>query len=108
MTTLPPSKPLEAGKILNGKRILSGALGLAAALAWNDAIKAAVDAVFPGNKKGSLKALFVYALAVTLIVIGMIAVANAAARHSETVSQAAKSVLKFGSIAPPGRLPAAA
>ncbi len=44
-----------------------GALGLVAGLAWNEAIKAAIDYLFPLNKDG-LAAKFLYALVITLVV----------------------------------------
>jgi len=43
------------------------ALGLVAGLAWNDAIKSAIAAVFPASGNGII-AQFVYAFLVTLMV----------------------------------------
>jgi len=44
------------------------ALGLIASLAWNDAMKAVVEHVFP-NRKDTVLASFIYAIFVTLIVV---------------------------------------
>ncbi len=44
------------------------ALGLVAGLAWNEAVRALIEAVFPGDTN-SLLAKFVYAVAVSIIVI---------------------------------------
>lgn len=49
------------------KYVLAG-LGLVAGLAWNDAIKAAIDYFFPGEK-GTIMAKFFYAAAVTLVLV---------------------------------------
>lgn len=53
-----------------GKTIgyVSAALGLVAGLAWNDAIKSAIEAVFPLGT-GSIWAKFIYALLVTVAVV---------------------------------------
>lgn len=47
---------------------ITGALGLVAGLAWNDAIRALIDAVFPVDKS-NLWIKFIYAAIVTLIVV---------------------------------------
>lgn len=44
------------------------ALGFVAGLAWNDAIKALIDSLFPLGKD-SLPARFIYAVAVTIVVV---------------------------------------
>lgn len=44
------------------------ALGLVAGLAWNDAIKSAIEYFFPQDQN-SLKAKIIYALIITLIVV---------------------------------------
>lgn len=44
------------------------AFGFVAGLAWNDAIKALIEEVFPANE-GNLTAKFVYAFGVTLILV---------------------------------------
>jgi hypothetical protein len=59
--------------------LASAALGLVAALAWNDAIKAAMKEVL-GESEG-VGALFVYAIVATLIaVLVVLGLANAAAK----------------------------
>lgn len=47
---------------------LTGAFGLVAALAWNDAVKALIDYFYPASKGGDLGPKFLYAIVVTLIV----------------------------------------
>lgn len=47
---------------------ISAGFGVVAALAWNDAIKALIQYLFPMDKN-SLLAKFIYAFAVTLIVV---------------------------------------
>jgi hypothetical protein len=44
------------------------ALGLVAGLAWNDAIKAAIEYFFPFNAQG-LTAKFIYAVVVTIVIV---------------------------------------
>lgn len=83
--------------VLNGKTILSGSLGLAAVLAWNDAVKASVDALFPINKRGGAKAMFVYAASVTVLVIIAVAAINRAAHHVSKFRARAKG----GEVPPP-------
>ena len=59
--------------------LASAALGLVAALAWNDAIKALIKEVL--GEGDSLGALFMYAVLATVIAIGVLLVlANLAAR----------------------------
>ena len=47
--------------------LATAGFGLVAALAWNDAIKAIFDAIFP--QAGNLAAKIVYAIVVTIIVV---------------------------------------
>lgn len=47
---------------------LTGAFGLVAALAWNDAVKAAIDYFYPPTQGSGLGPKFLYAIIVTIIV----------------------------------------
>lgn len=47
---------------------VTGGLGLVAGLAWNDAIKAAIEYLFPLDKD-SVPAKFIYAVVISLVVI---------------------------------------
>lgn len=47
---------------------ITAALGLVAGLAWNDAIKALIEAIFP-LQRNSVPAKFVYAVLITLVVV---------------------------------------
>lgn len=47
---------------------VTGALGLVAGLAWNEAIKALIEVAFPLGKD-TLLAKFVYAIIVTIVVV---------------------------------------
>ncbi len=47
---------------------LTGAFGLVAALAWNDAVRAAIDYFYPPSKGGDIGPKFVYAIIITIIV----------------------------------------
>lgn len=47
--------------------LLIGGLGLVAALAWNDAVRAMFDAFFP--QRGGIIAKFVYAVLVTVVIV---------------------------------------
>lgn len=47
---------------------LTAALGLVAALAWNDAIRALINRIFP-VEKNNLLAMFIYAAFVTFVVV---------------------------------------
>lgn len=44
------------------------ALGLVAGLAWNDAVKSAIEHFFPAEK-GGISAKFIYATLITLVVV---------------------------------------
>lgn len=44
------------------------ALGLVAGLAWNDAVKAMIEYLFPAQKN-TLQAKFIYALIITMVVV---------------------------------------
>lgn len=47
---------------------ITGGLGLVAGLAWNDAIKALIDYLFPLDKNG-IAAKFIYAVLISVIVV---------------------------------------
>lgn len=47
---------------------ISAALGLVAGLAWNDAIKALIDSIYP-NSGGGVAAKFIYAGIVTIAIV---------------------------------------
>lgn len=47
---------------------LTAAFGFVAGLAWNEAIKGLIDALFP-NGTNSLLAKFIYAIGITVIVV---------------------------------------
>lgn len=49
-------------------RYVTAGLGLVAGLAWNDAIKAAIEVAFP-LEKNSVTAKFIYAVIITLVVV---------------------------------------
>ena len=69
-----PERIKEESKIMKTEfsdRIIGfivGALSLVAGLAWNDAIKALLDYLFPLQKDGIL-AKFVYAVIISLVVV---------------------------------------
>lgn len=60
----------ESAKEIRTKTVtyISTALGLVAGLAWNDAIKAAIDTLFPFSKD-AIAIKFLYAVIVTLAVV---------------------------------------
>ncbi len=49
--------------------LASAGFGVMAALAWNEAIKAAVTALFPESNTGKVTSLFTYAVIVTTIAV---------------------------------------
>ena len=55
------------GYSLDVAGLVSGALSLVAALAWNEAAKKGIAAAYPFSEKDSVKATFAYAITVTLI-----------------------------------------
>ncbi|MDO8594821.1 MAG: DUF5654 family protein [bacterium] len=73
---MPPvlDKFKQEGKALNKEvrertlGFVTGGLGLVAGLAWNDAIKALIDYLFPLDKNG-IAAKFIYAVVISLVVI---------------------------------------
>ena len=50
------------------KGYIIAAFGLVAALAWNDAVKSLIEYFFP-NKDNSILLKFIYALALTVVII---------------------------------------
>ncbi|MDP3963290.1 MAG: DUF5654 family protein [bacterium] len=48
---------------------ITAALGLVAGLAWNEAIKGLIEFFFPITGQGSLVAKFLYAIAITIVVV---------------------------------------
>ena len=62
---------------------VSTALGLVAGLAWNDAIKALIDLLFPFSKN-ALAAKFLYAILITLVVVLLIQKLEGISRAPET------------------------
>lgn len=63
------------------------AFGLVAGLAWNDAIKALIEYVFPADQAGdTLKAKFAYALAITVVVVVVSGYLARLSRKSESAS----------------------
>ncbi len=49
--------------------LITAAFGLVAALAWNEAIKTSIAAIFPAGGDGELIGLFIYAIVVTILAI---------------------------------------
>lgn len=75
--TMPPvdfQKVKEEGKTLQKEMrertlgFITGGLGLVAGLAWNDAIKALIEYLFPLGKN-SIPAKFIYAALISVIVV---------------------------------------
>lgn len=48
---------------------IASGLGIVVGLSWNEAIKAFIDHLYPPSSDGSLSAKFVYAFALTVIVV---------------------------------------
>ena len=82
------------GEILDKfSQLITTALGLVAALAWNEAIQQLFRQVL-GEAGGALAAKFFYALVVTIIVIfATIAVSRAAERAKKREEESEKSLL---------------
>ena len=55
-------------QLINPFTIIAGSLSFVAGLAWNDAIQAGIDEYYPTSKK-SLKAKFIYALIITVMIV---------------------------------------
>ncbi len=53
----------------NFKLLLSYALGLVSALAWNDAIQSLIKSLFPKESVSSVLIKFIYAVVITLIAV---------------------------------------
>lgn len=49
--------------------LITGAMGLVAALAWNDAIRKLFERIFGTQGSGDITAMFVYAIVVTAAVV---------------------------------------
>lgn len=76
-----PSSPQQNTAAINPTALATGALGVTVALAWNDAVLTAIDAIFPRAADGrrAAAATAAYAVAVTLFVVAAAAVFNAVA-----------------------------
>jgi hypothetical protein len=61
------------GYSLDVAGLVSGALSLVAALAWNEAAKKGIAAAYPFSGNDSVKATFAYALTVTLAIVVLFA-----------------------------------
>lgn len=85
------------GEILDKfSQLITTALGLVAALAWNDAIQLLFNQLL-GDSGGALAAKFFYAFLVTLIVIfATIAVSRAAERAKKLEQERDKGILGLG------------
>jgi hypothetical protein len=85
------------GEILDKfSQLVTTALGLVAALAWNEAIQELFSQIF-GEAGGALAAKFFYAFLVTLIVIfATIAVSRAAERAKKLEEERSKGLLGLG------------
>ena len=85
------------GEILDKfSQLITTALGLVAALAWNEAIQQLFNQIF-GEADGALAAKFFYAFLVTLVVIfATIAVSRAAERAKKLEAEQNKGLLGLG------------
>jgi uncharacterized BrkB/YihY/UPF0761 family membrane protein len=85
------------GEILDKfSQLVTTALGLVAALAWNEAIQQLFNQIF-GEAGGALAAKFFYAFLVTLVVIfATIAVSRAAERAKKLEEERNKGLLGLG------------
>ncbi len=88
---------MQKGEILDkSSQLITTALGLVAALAWNDAIQT-VFQQFLGSAGGALAAKIFYAVLVTFIVIfATIAVSRAAERAKKLEEERDKGLLGLG------------
>jgi hypothetical protein len=85
------------GEVLDKfSELITTALGLVAALAWNEAIQQLFTQLF-GEAGGALAAKFFYAILVTLVVIfATMAVARAAERAKKLEAERDKGLLGLG------------
>ncbi len=60
------------------KNFVTAALGLVAALAWNDAIRTLIAQLFPEETKSALIGKFTYAFIITVLAVAMIYYLNKA------------------------------
>ena len=68
MTFIEMEKELGREAKDKAKGYVIAAFGLVAALAWNDAVKSLIEYFFP-NKDNSILLKFIYALALTVVII---------------------------------------
>lgn len=76
---------------ISPSKILSGAMGIAVALAWNDAVKSIINRIYPG---GGQTALVLYAIFVTIFVVAVVWAINAGNKIVQNVSDIRKEKLK--------------
>ena len=72
MDQVPQEKPKKSfAKSVRGQTsgYIDAAFGLVAGLAWNDAIKALIEALYPQGASGGITAKFVYAAIITVVVV---------------------------------------
>ncbi len=60
---------MSAGAKFSLPNVVAGALSLTAALAWNEAAKAGIDAIYPRPDEGSFLATLSYAVIVTILIV---------------------------------------
>jgi len=54
------------------KTLIGAALGLVTGLAWNDAISSTIKLIFPADNASSLILKFIYAISVTIFIVGFV------------------------------------
>lgn len=65
--------------------VVAGALTLTAALAWSEAAKSGIQSLYPEPYGNSFHATLVYAVIVTILIIGMFYILRAATRVANKV-----------------------
>lgn len=72
---------------INFTTLATGALSFTLALAWNNAVSKTIQSFFPPkSEKAAARATMIYALVVTIFVIGIVAIINGTRRivHNHT------------------------
>lgn len=101
----PEGRPRAPTPLISPTALATGALGVTVALAWNDAVLSAVDALFPRAVDGrrAAAATAAYAIVVTVFVAAAAATFNAvAARGAARAARPPPSASLPPAASPPG------
>lgn len=72
---------------LSAAKVFSGAMALAVALAWNEAVKSIINRYYPADKSGGHVAMVIYAIVMTIVVLFVVWAVNVGQKVTSTISE---------------------